>query len=85
MKNQSLTNVHPKAKIGKNVIIEPFATVCEDVVIGNNCWIASNVVIMHGTRYVAMIREDLTFTVYNLFRKIITKLFKRICHFFVVC
>jgi len=50
MKNQILTNVHPKAKIGKNVIIEPFATVYEDVVIGDNCWIASNVVIMNGAR-----------------------------------
>ena len=25
MKNHMLTNIHPKAKIGKNVIIEPFA------------------------------------------------------------
>ena len=45
-----LTNIHPKAKIGKNVIIEPFATVYEDVVIGDNCWIASNAVIMDGAR-----------------------------------
>ena len=47
MTNQTLSNIHPKAKIGKNVIIEPFATIYEDVVIGDNCWIASNVVIMN--------------------------------------
>ena len=50
MTNQTLSNIHPKAKIGKNVIIEPFATIYEDVVIGDNCWIASNVVIMNGAR-----------------------------------
>ena len=34
MINHNLANIHPKAKIGKNVIIEPFATIYEDVVIG---------------------------------------------------
>ena len=48
--NNNLTNVHPKAKIGRNVTIEPFATIYEDVVIGDNCWIASNSVIMNGAR-----------------------------------
>ena len=50
MINHNLANIHPKAKIGKNVIIEPFATIYEDVVIGDNCWIASNAVVMNGAR-----------------------------------
>ncbi|MBR3287514.1 MAG: acyl-ACP--UDP-N-acetylglucosamine O-acyltransferase [Bacteroidales bacterium] len=45
-----MANVHPKAQIGDNVIIEPFATVCEDVVIGDGTWIASGAYIMNGAR-----------------------------------
>jgi UDP-N-acetylglucosamine acyltransferase len=45
-----LTNVHPEAKIGHNVIIEPFATVHKDVVIGDGCWIGPNAVIFDGAR-----------------------------------
>lgn len=40
-----LANVHPEAKIGKNVVIEPFATVEKDVVIGDNCWIGSGAIV----------------------------------------
>lgn len=43
-------NVHPLAKIGKNTVIEPFATVQADVEIGENCHIAPNAVIMNGSR-----------------------------------
>jgi UDP-N-acetylglucosamine acyltransferase len=50
MNNIPQTNIHPQAKIGKNVKIEPFATIYEDVEIGDNCWIASNAVIMNGAR-----------------------------------
>ena len=32
-------NVHPKAKIGKNVVISPYVTIAEHVEIGDNCWI----------------------------------------------
>ena len=32
-------NVHPNAKIGKNVVISPFCTIAEHVEIGDNCWI----------------------------------------------
>lgn len=39
-----------KATIGKNVTIEPFATIYDDVVIGDNCHIGSNVVIFPGAR-----------------------------------
>ena len=42
--------VHPNAKIGKNTVIEAFVTIAEDVVIGDDCWIGPNAVIMDGTR-----------------------------------
>lgn len=42
--------IHPDAKIGENVIIEPFATIYGDVEIGDGTWIGSNVVIMDGAR-----------------------------------
>ncbi|MBS1949831.1 MAG: acyl-[acyl-carrier-protein]--UDP-N-acetylglucosamine O-acyltransferase [Cytophagales bacterium] len=45
-----LANVHPDAKIGNNVTIEPFATVRADVEIGDGCWIGANAVLWEGTR-----------------------------------
>jgi len=45
-----LANVHPEAKIGNNVIIEPFATVQKNTVIGDDCWIGPNATIMEGAR-----------------------------------
>ena len=45
-----LANVHPEAKIGENVIIEPFATVQKNVVIGDGTWIGPNVTVMDGAR-----------------------------------
>lgn len=48
--NRNLTNVHPEAKIGKNVIIEPFVTITRDVEIGDGTWIGPNAVIMEGAR-----------------------------------
>jgi UDP-N-acetylglucosamine acyltransferase len=45
-----LANVHPDAKIGNNVIIEPFATVQGDVIIDDNSWIGPNAVIWDGAR-----------------------------------
>lgn len=47
---QTLANIHPDAKIGKNVTIEPFATICGNVEIGDDCWIGPNAVIMDGAR-----------------------------------
>ncbi|HYG52538.1 MAG TPA: acyl-ACP--UDP-N-acetylglucosamine O-acyltransferase [Flavobacteriales bacterium] len=44
------SNIHPSAKIGKGTVIEPFATVYDDVEIGENCWIGPNAVICQGTR-----------------------------------
>ncbi|MDD2278963.1 MAG: acyl-ACP--UDP-N-acetylglucosamine O-acyltransferase [Bacteroidales bacterium] len=48
--NQSLAYIHPKAKIGKNVKIEPFAYVAEDVEIGDNTWIGPNATVLDGAR-----------------------------------
>ena len=50
MTNYPHTNISPKAKIGKNVTIEPFTTIYGDVEIDDNTWIGSNVVIMDGAR-----------------------------------
>ena len=46
----SIRNIHPEAKIGKNVQIGAFVTIEKDVVIGDNCVIHPNAVIMNGTR-----------------------------------
>lgn len=48
--NHPLVNVHPDAKIAKDVIIEPFATVSKDVIIGEGSYIGPNATILPGTR-----------------------------------
>ncbi len=45
-----IRNIHPEAKIGKNVKIGAFVTIEKDVVIGDNTEIFPNAVIMNGTR-----------------------------------
>ncbi|MBL7830493.1 MAG: acyl-ACP--UDP-N-acetylglucosamine O-acyltransferase [Saprospiraceae bacterium] len=45
-----LSIVDPKAKIGKNVTISPFAIISGDVVIGDDCWIGPFASILDGTR-----------------------------------
>jgi UDP-N-acetylglucosamine acyltransferase len=45
-----LAFVHPEARIGSNVHIEPFVTINRDVVIGDGTWIGSSVTIMDGAR-----------------------------------
>lgn len=45
-----LTHIHPDARIGKNVIIEPFTVIHGDVEIGDDTWIGSNVAIHDGAR-----------------------------------
>ena len=45
-----LSVVDPKATIGENVTIGPFTTIAADVVIGDNCWIAPHVSVMDGVR-----------------------------------
>jgi UDP-N-acetylglucosamine acyltransferase len=48
--NQPLTNIHPDAKIGSGVIIEPFATVSSDVIIGDGSYIGPTATILPGCR-----------------------------------
>lgn len=50
MSISNLAHIHPKAQIGENVTIEPFAVVYENTVIGDNTWIGSHAVIMQGAR-----------------------------------
>lgn len=47
---QMLSYIHPSAKIGKDVVIEPFCFISGDVVIGDGTWIGPNVTIMDGAR-----------------------------------
>ena len=46
----SMTQIHPGAKIGRNVEIAPFTTIAEHVEIGDNCWIGPNVTIFDYVR-----------------------------------
>lgn len=48
--NNGFRDVHPNARIGKNVHIGQFTTIEADVVIGDNCWIGPNATIMNGAR-----------------------------------
>lgn len=50
MSISKLAFVHPDARIGKNVIIEPFASVYGDVEVGEGSWIGPNAVLMDGAR-----------------------------------
>ena len=45
-----LAAVDKRAKIAKNVVVEPFTTIAADVEIGEGTWIGSNVTIMEGAR-----------------------------------
>lgn len=49
MKGQ-LTFIHPNAKIGNNVTIEPSTVIYDDVVIGDDCWVGPHVTIFPGAR-----------------------------------
>lgn len=46
----NLAYIHPDAKIGNNVTVEPFASIYADVIIGDDSWIGPNSVIMDGAR-----------------------------------
>ena len=50
MSISKLSQIDPKAQIGKNVTIEAFCVIEGDVEIGENCWIGPHVVIMNGTK-----------------------------------
>ncbi len=45
-----LSVVHPAAKIGKGVVIEPFAVIAADVTIGDGTWVGPHAVIMDGAQ-----------------------------------
>lgn len=46
----NLAFVHPDARLGKDVVVEPFAYVAGNVVIGNETWIGPNATILDGAR-----------------------------------
>jgi UDP-N-acetylglucosamine acyltransferase len=46
----NLAFVHPDAKIGKEVTIEPFAYVAGNVIVGDGTWIGPNATVMDGAR-----------------------------------
>jgi len=48
--SSSLVSIHPDAKIGEHVQIDPFTVIHKNVVIGDHTWIGSNVTIMEGAR-----------------------------------
>lgn len=45
-----LTHVHPEARIGDSVTIEPFSSIAGNVEIGEGTWIGPNATIMDGAR-----------------------------------
>lgn len=45
-----LAHIHPSAKIGNNVTVEPFAVIGKDVEIGDDCWIGPHTVIKGPTK-----------------------------------
>jgi len=45
-----LAVIHPEAKIGLNVTIDPFAVIDKDVIIGDNCHIFPHTTILNGAR-----------------------------------
>jgi len=46
----NLAFIHPEAKIGKDVIIEPFAFIAGNVYIGDGTWVGPNSTILDGAR-----------------------------------
>ncbi len=46
----NLAYVHPDAKLGVNVTVEPFAYIAGDVVIGDESWIGPSAAVLDGTR-----------------------------------
>ena len=47
---QSLSYIHPQARLAENVVVDPFTVIHHDVEIGEGTWIGSNVTIMKGTK-----------------------------------
>src|SRR5512138_3339732 len=45
-----LAYIHPEAKLGRNITVEPFAYISANVVIGDETWIGPNATILDGAR-----------------------------------
>lgn len=45
-----LAYVHPDARLGENVTVEPFAYIAGDTVIGDGCWIGPGATVLDGAR-----------------------------------
>ncbi len=50
MDNTKFAYVSEKAQIGKNVIIDPFAYIDDDVIVGDGCHIMTHAVLLSGTK-----------------------------------
>jgi UDP-N-acetylglucosamine acyltransferase len=50
MSISKLASVHPDARIGKDVVIEPFTFIAADVTVGDGTWIGPNATILDGAR-----------------------------------
>ena len=48
--NSNFLSIHPEARIGKDVKMDPFTVIHENVEIGEGTWIGSNVTIFPGSR-----------------------------------
>lgn len=46
----NLAYIHPDAKIGENVTVEPFAYIAGDVMIGDGTWVGPHATILDGAR-----------------------------------
>jgi len=46
----NLAYIHPDAKLGKDVIVEPFAYIAGNVIVGDGTWVGPNATIMDGAR-----------------------------------
>ena len=46
----NLAYIHPDAKLGANVTVEPFAYIAGDTVIGDDCWIGGGAILCPGVR-----------------------------------
>jgi UDP-N-acetylglucosamine acyltransferase len=45
-----LAFIHPDAKLGENVTVDPFAYIAGNVIIGEGTWVGPNATIMDGAR-----------------------------------
>ena len=50
MSISKLAYIHPDARLGRDVTVEPFASIAGDVEVGDGSWIGPNAVLMDGAR-----------------------------------